>query len=277
MSFIRPRIEVEPLPPTGAREDFSVRAIGPGDTDYPFRLSITYTALGIWQVDGIEAAVELAGVLAEIHGTAKAIPEEGFWFDSYNSGDTLRDTQNLIRNKDLEAFLHPAARTSLGVELLGLFDELDEISLRLRGEPFTKALDILFEPTRAIEDLESTATDHPHFIYRICILSAIVDRFNFSNENGSLNGLTSWLEGLLEQDSARGLTLTYRMVKRLRRQYPIHEAFEVDADGERTRRRVIVEAEEYFGLTGDPASDWRQVFNHFRQATQLLTENLAKL
>ena len=277
MSFIRPVIELEELPRTGARQDFAIRAIGPGDTDYGFRLSITYTALGIWQVEGLEAAASLAGVVAEIHGTASAFPEEGFWFDSYNAGDTLEETSNLIRNKGLNAFLHPAAQSSLGAELFRLLDALDAVSIQIRDVPFVKTLDILFERSRALEDLEEAATDHAHFIYRICILSAIVDRFDFEHRDGSLNGLAAWLEDVVGKEAAAELTATYRMVKRLRRQYPIHEEYEVDADGERQRRAVVVEAEKYFGLAGETARDWRLVFDRFREDTRLLHQALSRI
>ncbi|MCH8983867.1 MAG: hypothetical protein IH943_07180 [Acidobacteria bacterium] len=277
MSFIRPVVEVEALPRTGAREDFAISAIGPGNTDYRFHLSITYTALGMWQADGAEAAAELAGVVAEIHGTARTFPEEGFWFDSYNVGDTVRETSNLIRNKGWKAFIHPSARDSLGAELLGLLADLDRDSMHLRDAPFFKTLDVLFERSRAIEDLESNAVDHPNFIYRICILSAIIDRFDFDEGTGSLNGLVAWLEGLVDEDAASELTTTYRMVKRLRRQYPIHEEYEVDADGERKRRADVVEAEQYFDLKDDTSGDWRLVFERFRRDTNLLHNALAEL
>lgn len=138
VTFARPDIAIELAPKTGAREDFLVRVIGPGDTDYRFRLSITYTALGMWQVESMEAAAALAEVVVELHGTASAFPEDGFWFDSYSAGESLRETTNIVRERGWKAFLVPAARKSLGAELLRLLDELDEVCLDSYGRSFMR-------------------------------------------------------------------------------------------------------------------------------------------
>ena len=82
------------------------------------------------------------------------------------------------------------------------------------------------------------------------------------------------------KEAAAELTATYRMVKRLRRQYPIHEEYEVDAYGERQRRAAVVEAEKYFGLqsiAGETARDWRLVFDRFREDTPLLHLALSRI
>ncbi len=274
VTYGRPRILIERLPRKGAREDFLVRAIGPGDTDYSFPLFITYTALGMWDVDGYDAASDLAEVLAESHGTAMAFPKEGFWFDSYTAGTSLPETCNVVRELGWRAFLVPAARQSLGAEVFRLLDGLDEICLNKYDRPFMRPLDVLFEPSQALEDLEAEVSDHPHFIYRLCILSGIVDRFDFDRGDGSLNGLTAWLEDLVGPDAATELTTTYKMLKRLRRQYPIHESYTVNAEGERQRRNDIVEAERYFDLDGNSPRDWSHVFEAFLDATRKLHECL---
>lgn len=272
MSYSLPDITLEELPKRGAREDFRVRLVGPGDTDYSFPLSITYTALGIWQVAGAEAATALARVLAEVHGTAKAFPDGGFWFDSYNSGDSLKETCYLLRARGWKAYLVPAARESLGGDLFDLLDDLNATFIERYRRLFLKPLDVLYEKSQALEDLESEAKDHPHFIYRICILSGVVDRFDFDQGEESLNGLIEWLESVGGTDLARELTVTFRMLKRLRRQYPIHEEFAVDADGERTRRSDVVAAEEYFELEGDYPHRWRLVFRRFVEDTSRLVD-----
>ena len=270
MSYALPEITVEGLPRRGAREDFRVRPVGPGETDHSFALSITYTALGIWQVAGTKAAPTLAKVLAEVHGTAQAFPDGGFWFDSYNSGDSLKETCDLIRARGWKAYLVPAARESLGGDLFGFLDDLNATFIEKYDRLFLKPLDVLFEKSQALEDLESDAVDHPHFIYRICILSGVVDRFDFDEGEGSLNGLIDWLESVGGKDLARDMTATFRMLKRLRRQYPIHEEFAIDADGDRTRRADIVAAEEHFGLDGDYPYRWRLVFRRFVEDTRRL-------
>jgi len=269
-------ITLDPLHKTADRDDFSVRVVGPGDTYYRFRLSATRTVLAIWQTASADEAVAaLAETLVESHGTASAFPEQGFWFDSYNSAETASETCNIIRNRGWTAFLHPAARTSLGAALFSVLDELDAAFSAHHGRPFLKSLDILFEPSQALEDLETDAHDNPHFIYRVCILSAVIDRFAFDEGNGSLNGLRAWLEPEVGAGEAAELTSTFQMVKRLRKQYPIHEHFEVDAAGERHRRAQIVEAEQYFELRANPSEDWRRVLTRFIKATQRLTRVVA--
>ena len=274
MSYYVPGIKVEPLPKTGAREAFTISVAGAGNQVDRFPLNITYTALGIWQSEAAPAAEQIAHVLVQSHGTASRFPEAGFWFDSYNSADSVEETCNLIRNRGSNEFLHPAAQISLGADLFSTLEEIDVTLLESYGHTFLKSLDVLFEPARALEDLNSPATDHPHFIYRICILSGIIDRLDFDDGQGSLNGFERWLAELFGPATAEDLIATYRMVKRLRRQYPIHEDFTVDLDGERRRRRDVVEAEAYFELSGNTEADWTSVFRRFREDTRRLLDQL---
>ncbi len=249
--------------------------VGPGATDYSFPLSISYTALGIWQTtDGAAAAAALAEVLAELHGTASAFPDEGFWFDSYRIGDSVKATCDLVRERGWETFLHPAALESLGAELFNVLASLDQVRLDRWGSPFLRPLDVLFEPRQALQDLEAEAPDHPHFIYRVCILCGILDRFDFESDLGSLNGLKAWLTDLGGEDLGSDLTETYFMLRRLRRQYPIHEQYDVDAAGYKSRRSDVVKAEAYFGLDGNHAADWRRVHQRFVEDTRRILEFL---
>ena len=271
-SYALPKITVEELPRTGAREDFLIRMVGPGDTDYSFPVSMTYTALGIWQTDGATAAAAFAEVLAELHGTAEAFPDEGFWFDSYRIADSVKATCDLMRERGWKTFLHPAAKESLGAELFNALADLDSVRLDRWGSLFLRSLDVLFEPNQALEDLESEADDHPHFIYRVCILCGIMDRFDFESDVGSLNGLKAWLAELGGEDAASDLTETYFMLRRLRRQYPIHEQYDVDAMGFKSRRSDVLEAETYFGLDGSHAADWKRVRERFIDATRRIVD-----
>jgi hypothetical protein len=261
---IEPDISVEQLAPTGERTDFLVRVVGPGDTDYTFRLSITRTISRVWAVNMARAAEELADALVFSHGTASAFPGDGFWFDSYSSADTVAETRNLIANKSWRAFLHPAAKESLGAALFEALNQLDESFAAHEDRPFVKALDILFERSQALEDLETEAIDNPHFIYRVCILSGVIDRFNFASP--SLGGLRDWLSSRFDAERASELTRTFQMVKNLRKQYPIHEHFDLDAAGERERRHEVVQAESYFNLRLDQpdfAGNWHKVLSKF--------------
>ncbi len=271
---MKPTITVEQSPKAGDRDDFSVRVVGPGDTDYSFRLSMTRTVLTVWQAPSEQSAVELANTLTYSHGTAKPFPAEGFWFDSYNSADTVKETENAILNRGWMEFVHPSARTSLGAELFSALNELDAAFLAREGSPFLKSLDILFEPSQALEDVETEASDHAHFIYRVCILSGVIDRFDF-DAGGSLNGLEQWLTNAFGAEQAERLVQSFRMVKWLRKQYPIHESFAVNDDGERERRAEIVAAEQYFELGTNHGENWHKVLARFTDEVRALTVEIA--
>src|SRR3989338_5464082 len=95
------KITAERLDKTGDREDFLVKVIGPDPkTDFTVPMSITGTALAMWDKnqDASGAAVILAKNIFQVYGTATLPPKEGFWFDSYNSEETLKGTVNLIYN-----------------------------------------------------------------------------------------------------------------------------------------------------------------------------------
>jgi hypothetical protein len=77
------------------------------------------------------------------HGTASAFPNEGFWFDSHNSADTVKETRNIIHNRGWRVFVHPAARESLGAVLFNALDAQDVAFIAGQGRPFLKSLDIL--------------------------------------------------------------------------------------------------------------------------------------
>jgi hypothetical protein len=257
-----PTITIGHSPKTGDREDFQVR-VTDAQNDYQFRLSLTGTILAIWSVEAVEAAKYLVDRLVYSHGTASPFAEEGFWFDSNNSAASLEETLHVIENRGSGFFDHPAIKLALGSQLFGVLDELDAARMANEGVPFVRSLDVLFERSQAGDDFESEARDHAHFIYRVCLTSAIIDRFNFTSPTGSLNGLKSWLTGRLGEDAADTLTEPFFMIKKLRKQYPIHEEFEVNAAGVRARRAQLEQAETYFGLRGDPASDWHAVRTRF--------------
>lgn len=269
-----PTITITHLPKTADREDFQVRVSDP-QNDYRFRLSLTGFTLALWgDVDPDEAAELLVDRLVYSHGTASEFAEEGYWFDSHNSGPTLEETLHVIENQGSRFFDHPSTKTALGSQLFGVLDELDAARMAGEGVPFVRSLDVLFERSQAGDDFESEARDHAHFIYRVCLASAILDRFNFSSSTGSLNGLKSWLSGRVGEEAASTLTGPFFMIKKLRKQYPIHEEFEVNAAGVRARRSQLEQAENFFGLRGDPAADWHAVRTQFVAALQGLRDGL---
>ena len=241
------------LPKVGDREDFSMRAVGPGETDYNFPLSMTGTILAIWQEDPKHAAEYLTRNILGVIGTASAPPEEGFWFDSYNSGDTLKETADKVRNYGIKSFTKGKIRNAF-IRLLGeeLFDEkekLDKFFVSKYGYEFFRSFEDAFEDSQAIEDLSTPAKDNAHFLYRICILSGFIDHINVrvaqeSTSVLSLQALKNWLKINLDERRANDLTKTFQMIKNLRKQYPIHEHFTITAEGRRVVRDEIREAKK---------------------------------
>jgi hypothetical protein len=269
-----PTITIERLPKTADREDFQVRVADP-QNDYRFGLSVTGFTLALWgDPDPVSAAEWLVDRLVYSHGTANAFAEEGYWFDSHNSGPTLEETLHFIENQGARIFDHPSTKSALGSQLFGVLDALDADRMASEGVPFVRSLDVLFERSQAGDDFESEARDHAHFIYRVCLASAIIDRFNFSSPSGSLNGLKASLVAKLGEGAASALTEPFFMIKKLRKQYPIHEEFEVNAAGIRARRNQLEQAEAYFALRGDPASDWHAVRTKFVAALHGLHSSL---
>jgi len=268
-----PTISIEQLPRTADREDFLVRVTDP-QNDYRFRLSLTGFTLALWDVDPTQAAKYLVDRLVHSHGTTSAFAEEGYWFDSYNSASTFEETLHIIENEGSRHFDHPSIKTALGSQLFGVLDDLDALRMKIERDPFLRSLDVLFERSKAGDDFESQARDHADFIYRVCLASAVIDRFNFKSDTGSLNGLKAWLAERLGETTANGLTESFFMIKKLRKQYPIHEEYEVNAAGVRARRKELEQAETFFGLRGDPASDWHAVRSRFVVALQELSDAL---
>jgi hypothetical protein len=257
-----PTIDIQHLCKTSDREEFRIR-VRQASNDYTFGLSITSALLVTWRVDPDEAAMFLVDRLVYSHGTAKEFKEEGYWFDSYNSPASFEQTIHDIENKGASFFDHPSIRTTLGSRLFGVLDALDQTRTAIDAEPFIRSVDVLFERSQGGDDFESEAPDHAHFIYRVCMLSAIIDLLNFVHKEGSLNGLRVWLEGRLDTEQASKLTQPFYMLKKLRRQYPIHEEYRLDAEGSRTRRSDLEEGERYFGVTQQPSHDWPAVRTKF--------------
>lgn len=174
--------------------------------------------LAIWGVNPDEAAEWLVDRLVFKHGTADAFAAEGYWFDSNSSSSTLEQTVHDVENKGPGYFSHPSIKTELGSRLFTVLDELDAARTAIDEQLFVRSLDVLFERSQAGDDFESDAKDHAHFIYRVCLASAIVDRFDFSSKEGSLNGLRAWLVPMIGEATAGELTEPFYRLKKLRNQ-----------------------------------------------------------
>ena len=110
-----------------------------------------------------------------------------------------------------------------------MIDNLDRDCTAVMNHFFCKSLDELSERSRLSEDFESQARDQGRFVYLVCIPAAIIDRFNFTSTGGSLNGLRAALVTLVGEDTATELTAPFYMIKKLRKQYPIHEGYRICA------------------------------------------------
>lgn len=139
-----------------------------------------------------------------------------------------------------------------------------------------------FERSQVLDDLNKPPEDNANYLYRVCILSGLIDHIavsppgNFSHE-GSLQKFRRWLANMTTDRESTELTNTFRMIKKLRKQYPIHDHFETSSAGRKIRREVQ-EANEYFEIT-DPKSyshNWTAVLGKFGQAIHSIIAKLNK-
>jgi hypothetical protein len=285
-----PTITVETLGKTGSRSDFLIRVVGPGETDYRFPLSISDTILAVWGIseNESETAKEIAGVIVYSHGTANAFPEEGYWFDSYNSENSVHETINKIHNLSTTPFLKHRTPSDQISAIYGgdILDKLEQLSFKffeVTTHPLMGSLDYAFERSEADSDLGSPATSKPEFVYRICILSVLIDGFrlrlnNERSDTPSLVALRNWLTDRFDAETATRLTETFRQIKRLRKQYPIHEHFEKDLEGQRRVREEITEAENYFDFRDESfgfEERWKKLTDAFKKAIDDLSDSLS--
>ncbi len=255
---MKPTITVELLPRLGDRLDYRVEIVGPGDTKWITRVSLTGTVIAIWDTDPNEAALELSRTIFSQMGTTKEPPVQGFWFDSYNSGDTVKNTCDLIRNKTWKSYVKDGYEepyvNKFGSEVLRKIDMLNMAYAEKHGKELFRSLDDAFEISRAREDLDILPKDQAHFVYRVCILSVIIDHFNlfivgFDKKNGTISGLEAWLqENGYDESKVKDALSHFRMIKKLRKQYPIHEQYTVTAEGIRSLRKELIQAQEYYKL-----------------------------
>lgn len=290
----------EKLAKIGDRDDFLIRVLHPdANTDFQVPLSITGTVLAIWgNPNSTEAAENLAMAIFSKIGTASQPPEEGFWFDSYNSKETIKLTIDKISNEGALSFTKNASSAlfirALGAEINTKIQDLDRIFSSKFNTPFFISLEDISEPSRISNDLTTPATNNAEFLYRICILSGIIDHINVSltpedshlcsecgqrhrQSVGSLQLLRNWLTDKLGEAEANRLTGVFQMIKKIRKQYPIHDHYET-ANNIRRVRDEIEEANLFFGINNDFGHDSSVITERFGKALDELkttTENIS--
>lgn len=281
---MEPEFTIGLLPNEGDRDDYSIRIVGPGDTDYTTKLSMSGSALAAWRsTDSKSAAEFLIKTIIEVIGTAGA-PSQWYWFDSYNSAATLAETGNKIRNFGTELFIRGGTisdefRRLLSASVLQTIESIGEKFDKKFGVPLYRPLDYAFEYSQASEDLGNPPKDLANFLYRLCILSLIIDYIDVrlpdeKPEVLSLQAFKNWLTSKLDASQADDLTATFQMIKNLRKQYPIHNHYERDAGGQQIERKEITKAKDYFKLTGDYESDWLKVKKQFIESFEKIGKAL---
>lgn len=286
-------VTIEILPRTGDRVDALAIVTGPGETSHRFPLSITGTVQAIWNIDDSELNEVLQHIVSEMFsssiGTDSTPPKEGYWFDSYNSESTIKATLDKMRNLGQKPFLKDLSERDAISEIYGggILRELERVSgifYEKTGTRLANALDFSFERTQAEHDLGTAPEDNAQFLYRVCILSVIVDGFGVRLPNEkldrkySLQAFENWLAKTLEREAARKATEPFARLKDLRNQYPIHDHFEKDANGQKIVLEKIDAAEKYFGFREhfDYPRKWKQVTDSFkvtiRDIEQIITD-----
>jgi hypothetical protein len=279
-------ITAELQPKTADRDDFIIKAIGPGSTDYSFPIFLTGTILAVWQEhDSKSAAMALAEIILGVVGTATAPPSQGFWFDSYNSSDSLKQTLSDIQNGHLRNFIKNITPSDIygrlmGDEVWSKVEEIDKFFIDKYKIPFFKSLENAFENSQVLDDLNNPPDDNANYLYRICILSGIIDHISIEPSNNieaksSLQKFKIWLNGKLGEPKAKELVDHFQMVKNLRKQYPIHDHFET-ISGIRKIRKEIIQANSYFNII-EPKSyghNWGIILNSFGVGIQSIISEL---
>ena len=227
---------------------------------------------------------DLATGIVEIIGTAGTPPTGGYWFDSYNSEQTIKATMDKIRNFGIASFLKNRSvgdeiAKIFGGDLLPILSRANEVFAEAEQVQFVRSLDSAFEYSEAAADLSSPPSTKPDFLYRICILSVIVDRLGVrlpteQRDTGSLKALKNWLATRAENEVVQSMTAAFAHVKDLRKQYPIHEHYVADSEGQLIVRSELQRAEEYFAFKPhhDWSAKWKLVVDSFQDAVEVLIE-----
>lgn len=283
------------LPRTGDRDDYVVEVEGPEPSTPIMKVPFSFTGsiLAVWGVPSEKAAEELArtifgGTSAVIgsRGTASGFPPQGYWFDSYNSESTLEETINKLLNEGDFSFEKNRSTSGIygllvGQETGDLIERIDRFFNKKFEMDFFKNLDEVFALSEIADTVTKPPTDKANFMYKICLLSCIIDAVyvRLPDEKGlfcaecnrvvigSIEALRNWLKNKLDSDKAKDLTITFKMIKKLRNQFPVHNHYELKG-GMRSADKNVSEAEAYFkfGSVADYPDQWHRVLVKFNNA-----------
>lgn len=285
-------ITAELQPRLGDRDDYIVTIIGPEPSTPPMKVpfSLTGSVIAIWKVNSKEAVEQLARTIfgggkavLGTRGTASGFPEQGYWFDSYNSEDTLKETLNKILNQSDFPFIKNRSVNAtygllIGQETGGFLDQIDKLFNEKFGIDFFKELDEVFALSEIADTLTEPPKDNANFLYKISLLSSIIDAIHVRTPDekgfscsectrviiGSIEALQNWLAIKVEKEKAEKLVKPFKMIKKIRNQFPIHNHFELK-NGIRIASKAVTDANEYFGFTKekDYETKWNTVLANF--------------
>jgi hypothetical protein len=270
-------------PKTGDYDKFIVTVDGPGPTPLTFPLTVSGTVTAVWQETPQKAVEFLANKITDVTGTAMIPPSEGFLFDTYNSGKTLRETGNKICNLGASPFVRSTSPNFVFQKLLGhdVFDKLEILNKTFVDKyqkPFFRSFDTAFEISQVLDDLNTPPEDNANYLYRICILAVFVDYIDVrlpTERTGtkSLIAFRNWLESKFGRDRAFELTKTFALVRDLRIQYPIHEHYVMTKEDKRVIRPKIGKANKYFKTQNlkDYGNNWSKVLKKYSEALEAIT------
>lgn len=277
---------IEELPKVGDRTDYLVQISGPGETKYQKQASITGTLSSVWNLTENEARIDavekLVRSIIKVIGTASEPPGDGFWFDTFNAEDTLEETVRTVPNKPNSYIKGKTVSDEMtlyvGGDIMELLDKVGDKFHEIEGKKFLHSLDRAFERSQAVDEMNTPPNDRANYLYRVCILSLVLDRLNFTEhdeQKRSLMGFSSWMREKYGQEFADGVMEPLFMIKRLRRQYPIHEHFE-EVEGELLTRQDLVEARTFFDIDNvDFSSDWHKVSQKFKNSFEKFLEKMS--
>lgn len=270
-------------PKTGDYDKFVATIDGPGPTPLIFPVTVSGTVTAVWQETPQRAVEFLADKITDVAGTVMIPPSEGFSFDTYNSGKTLRETENKIRNLGASPFARGTSPNFLFQKLLGheIFNKLEVLNktfVEKYRKPFFRSFDTAFEISQVLDDLNTPPSDNANYLYRICILAVFVDYIDVKlttekSETKSLLAFRNWLEFKFGKEKAFELTEAFAKVRDLRIQYPIHEHYVITKEGKRIIRPEIEKANNYFGAQDlkDYVTNWSKVLKKFGDAFEAIT------
>lgn len=272
-------VAVRILPRTGDRVDAIANIKGPGETDYSVPVSISGTIQAVWGISDPDVKTALESLVYELFtiiGTSAAPPENGYWFDSYNSESTVQETLNRIRNLGQAPFLKnpiglDRVSSLFGGGILSEIERIDGVIFQKTKLRLASALDYAFVRSEAEHDLGTPPADNPGLLYRVCILSVIIDGFGIrlpteNTKTKTLKALENWIASRVGTEEARRITESFARIKDLRKQYPIHEHFAADVNGQKIVRSEVESANAFFKFQphDDVTAKWKKITDSFK-------------